>query len=54
VSLSYIAYMQEYPVLPLGIQLLEFLPLYALLLVQAARQYHRSARREPAAVVFSP
>jgi hypothetical protein len=38
VSLSYLAYVQEYPAVPLGMHLLEFLPCYALLLAQAARQ----------------
>lgn len=46
VSLSYIAYMQEYLALPFGVQVLEFLPLYVLLLAQSMRR-HRYPRRRP-------
>jgi hypothetical protein len=45
ISLSYIAYTQEYPVVPPGIQLLEFLPLYCLLLAQVVWQHFVLIRR---------
>ena len=38
ISLSYLAYLQSYPIVPIGIHLLEFLPLYVLLLAQGMRQ----------------
>jgi hypothetical protein len=37
-SLSYVAYTQDYPVVPMGLHLLEFLPCYLLLLVQRVWQ----------------
>jgi len=47
-SLSYLAYLQSYPIVPLGIHLLEFLPLYILLLAQRGHQRWQSPLREPA------
>jgi hypothetical protein len=44
IALSYVKYLQEPEVLPLGIRLLEFVPLVALLALQAAR--HRRAATE--------
>src|SRR5262245_27102237 len=38
IALSYLAYAQEYPAVPSGIYLLEFLPLYLLLLIQVVWQ----------------
>jgi hypothetical protein len=38
IALSYFAYSQAYPSVPTGVQLLEFLPFYALLLAQAGWQ----------------
>jgi hypothetical protein len=50
-SLSYLAYLQSYPIVPLGIHLLEFLPLYVLLLAQGRRQRGPSPLREPTTVI---
>jgi hypothetical protein len=47
-SLSYLAYLQSYPIVPLGIHLLEFLLLYILLLAQRTHQRWQSPLREPA------
>lgn len=52
IALSYLAYIQDYPAIPTGIHLLEFLPLYLLLLVQVVWQRGRSPGLEPAAVVL--
>jgi len=46
IALSYLKYLQEPQVLPLGIRLVEFVPLVALLALQAAR--HRRAATEAA------
>lgn len=43
ISLSYLKYVQEPAVLPLGIRLLEFLPLYLLLGFEAARHRYKEA-----------
>ena len=45
-ALSYLAYLQSYPIVPIGIHLLEFLPLYVLLLVQGVRQGWQSPPRK--------
>jgi len=52
IALSYVAYAQDYPVVPSGIYLLEFLPLYLLLLLQMAWRRGRSPVLEPAAAVL--
>jgi hypothetical protein len=52
VALSYLAYVQDYPTVPIGIHLLEFLPLYVLLLAQGVRQRWPGQRREPATALF--
>lgn len=54
ISLSYIAYTQDYPSVPPGIQLLEFLPCYLLLLSQALWRRWRSPDRKPATVLLRP
>jgi hypothetical protein len=52
IALSYVAYAQDYPVLPTGIYLLEFLPLYLLLVVQGVWQRGRSPVPEPTAAAL--
>ena len=52
IALSYLAYAQAYPVVPTGIYLLEFLPLYLLLVVQVAWWQGRSPMLEPAAAAL--
>jgi hypothetical protein len=54
IALSYIAYTQDYPSVPPGIQLLEFLPCYLLLLAQALWQRWHSPDRNPATVLLRP
>lgn len=39
-SLSYLAYIHDPPIVPLGIRLVEFLPLFLLLLAQFVRHHH--------------
>jgi len=48
IVLSYVAYAQAYPVVPSGVYLLEFLPLYLLLLVQVVWRRGRSPATPPA------
>lgn len=50
ISLSYMAYTQDYPGVPSGIQLLEFLPCYVLLPAQALWRRWPSPGAQPAAV----
>jgi alpha-1,6-mannosyltransferase len=52
IALSYLAYIQSYPIVPIGIHLLEFLPLYVLLLAQGVRQRWQSPRRVPTAAML--
>ena len=52
IALSYVAYAQDYPVIPTGIYLLEFLPLYLLLVVQVVWQRGRSPVPEPTAAAL--
>ena len=47
ISLSYLAYGQEYPSVPAGIHLLEFLPFYVLLLAQAGWQSWQHPDQRP-------
>jgi hypothetical protein len=42
IALSYLAYLQSYPIVPIGMHLLEFLPFYVLLLAQGMRQRWQS------------
>src|SRR5215471_3758986 len=49
IVLSYLAYAQPYPVVPTGIYLLEFLPLYLLLLAQVVWRRWHSPVLEPVA-----
>ena len=51
IVLSYIAYTLDYPSVPLGIQLLEFLPLYLLLLAQMVWQRWQAPCAAPATAV---
>ena len=51
-ALSYLAYLQSYPIVPIGFHLLEFLPLYVLLLAQGVRQHWQSPLQEPATATF--
>jgi alpha-1,6-mannosyltransferase len=52
IALSYLAYIQSYPIVPIGIHLLEFLPLYVLLLAQGVRQRWQSPLRVPTAAML--
>jgi len=52
IALSYVAYAQDYPDIPTGIYLLEFVPLCCLLLVQAVWRWWHSPVPEPAAAVL--
>jgi hypothetical protein len=52
IALSYVAYAQDYPDIPPGIYLLEFVPLYFLLLVQAVWRWWQSPVPESAAAVL--
>lgn len=54
IALSYIAYTQDYPSVPPGIQLLEFLPCYLLLLAQALWQRCHSPDIKPATGLLRP
>ncbi|MEE8325482.1 MAG: glycosyltransferase 87 family protein [candidate division NC10 bacterium] len=46
ISLSYLKYVQDLGILPLGIRLLEFLPLYVLLGLEAFRHRHSEAHSD--------
>ncbi|MEE8502897.1 MAG: hypothetical protein V3T26_00415, partial [candidate division NC10 bacterium] len=46
ISLSYLKYVQDLGILPLGIRLLEFLPLYVLLGLEAFRHRYSEARSD--------
>jgi hypothetical protein len=50
-ALSYMAYTLEYPTVPLGIHVLEFLPCYALLVLQAGWQGRREVWLESTTVL---
>jgi alpha-1,6-mannosyltransferase len=52
IVLSYLAYIQSYPIVPIGIHFLEFLPLYVLLLAQGVRQRWQSPLRVPTAAML--
>jgi hypothetical protein len=54
ISLSYLAYTRHCPVVPAGIHLLEFLPLYLLLLAQAMWQRWQSLCVQPSLVQRRP
>jgi hypothetical protein len=46
-ALSYLAYTQTYPIVPGGLHVLEFLPFYALLLVQVGWQRWQHPSQRP-------
>ena len=48
ISLSYLKYVQEPEILPLAVRLVEFLPLYALLALQAVHYLYSGARSDKA------
>ena len=52
IALSYLAYIQSYPIVPISIHLLEFLPLYILLLAQGVCQRWPSPLRVPTAAML--